>query len=245
MDRVTSPAVRDPQALRARLAEARLMLLLTPDACPGDPLALVESLAGEVDAIQVRPKPKGSSRAPAQARATLELARGVLDIVGTGEAAPLVLVDDRVDVAMTLWSEGVAGVHLGQDDMPPGEARRVLGPGPLIGLSTHDLGQVVLAGEEPVDYLGFGPVWATETKGYSQGLGPEVAWVASNASPGPLFPIGGIDGTNADELAEVGRAAVGSVLLCAEDPAGLARALRRTLSGDDQDPQGKSSIASP
>ncbi len=237
--------MHDPQALRTRLAEARLMLLLTPDACPGDPLALVKALAGEVDVIQVRPKPLGPSRGPAPARATLDLAREVLKTVGTGEASPLVLVDDRVDVAMVLWSEGLAGVHLGQDDMPPGEARRVLGPEPLIGLSTHDLGQVVLAGEEPVDYLGFGPVWATETKGYSKGLGPELAWVASNASPGPLFPIGGVDDTNADELAEVGRAAVGSVLLSAEKPAEVARALRLTLSREDQSPQGSTSIASP
>ena len=177
----------------------------------------------------MRPKPLGESVAPPPARACLELSRLALDVLGVGDDAPLVIVDDRVDVARALWDEGVAGVHLGQDDMPPGAARGVLGPAPLIGLSTHDLQQVVLAGEEPVDYLGFGPIGATGTKGYREGLGPELAWVASSAAPGPLFPIGGIDGTNIDGLAEVGRAVVGAAILDAEDPGAAARALGRAL----------------
>ena len=90
----------------------------------------------------------------------------------------------------------------------------------------------MLAGEEPVDYVGFGPMFPTATKGYDRGLGPELAWVASGAAPGPLFPIGGIDATNADTLAEVGRAAVGSVLLNADDPRGTALALRDALTTD-------------
>ena len=206
------------------------MLLLTPEVCERAPRGLLEELGDAIDIVQVRPKPLGASRGPAPARATFELALEALDVLGTGENAPLVLVDDRVDVAAALWSRGVAGVHLGADDAPPRVARDLLGPAPLVGLSTHSLQEVVLAEDEPVDYLGFGPVNPTTTKGYEQGLGPERAWVASSAAPRPLFPIGGIDATNADTLAEVGRAAVGAVLLTAERPREVALALRAALS---------------
>jgi len=222
--------VHDPEHLRQRLRDARLMLLLTPAASRHEPRELLAAVRDAVDIVQVRPKPVGESAAPAPARACLELTRLALEVLGTGEDSPLVIVDDRVDVARVLWDEGAAGVHLGQDDAPPRAARDVLGPAPLIGLSTHDLKQVVLAGEEPVDYIGFGPIGATGTKGYTEGLGPELAWVASVAAPGPLFPIGGIDGTNVDGLAEVGRAVVGAAILDAEDPGAAARALGRALA---------------
>ena len=205
-------------------------LLLTPAASRHELRALLDAVRDAVDVVQVRPKPLGESAAPAPARDCLELTRLALEVLGTGDDAPLVIVDDRVDVARALWDEGAAGVHLGQDDAPPRVARDALGPGPVIGLSTHDLTQVVLAGEEPVDYVGFGPIHATGTKGYGAGLGPELAWVASGAAPGPLFPIGGIDGTNVDGLAEVGRAVVGAAILDAEDPREAARALGRALA---------------
>src|SRR5690606_20532120 len=128
--------------------------------------------------------------------------------------------------------EGCAGVHVGRDDLPVGEARALLGPGPLLGLSTHDLAEVVRAGELAVDMLGFGPAYATATKGYSAGLGPEMCWVASEAALVPLFPIGGISPANAGELEPVGRAAVSSSLLSARDPADAARTLRAALLGD-------------
>lgn len=206
------------------------MLLFTPTACDGDPEEALVELASEVDVIQIRPKALGSSRAPAPANDCLFWARKALELAGTGDHAPLILVDDRVDVARLLWDEGVAGVHLGQDDAPARAAREELGPHPLIGLSTHDLEQVVLAGEEPIDYVGFGPIHTTATKGYERGIGPERAWVASAAAPGPLFPIGGIDDRNAESLAEVGRAAIGSALLNAEDRSATARALRALLA---------------
>lgn len=221
----------DPRELRDRLFAARLMLIFTPELCgKRDPLELLEALAGDVDIVEVRPKPLAKGSNPtiaadpaAGARATFELASQVIDLFADRADAPLVLVNDRVDVALALAGKGCAGVHLGQADLPPREARALLGEAPLIGLSTHDVAQVVLAGELPVDYLGFGPIWATASKGYSRGLGPEAAWVASTGSPLPLFPIGGIDATRAGELEHVGRAAVGSGLLAAADPVGAAR----------------------
>src|SRR5687768_2946016 len=71
------------------------------------------------------------------------------------------LVNDRCDLVMTC---GAAGVHLGQNDLPPAGARRVLGSGRIIGYSTHTLRQVRASERLPVDYIGFGPVYSTVTK---------------------------------------------------------------------------------
>ena len=117
--------------------------------------------------------------------------------------------------------------------MPPHAAREFLGDGPLIGLSTHSLEDVIAAEDMPVDYLGFGPVRPTGTKGYERGLGIEMAWVAAAASARPLFPIGGIDHAAAAELSRVGRAAVASAILSASDPARAARELRTILETAD------------
>jgi thiamine-phosphate pyrophosphorylase len=229
----------DPLQLRARLDAAELMLIFSPELCgEREPLEVLEQLAGEVDVVQVRPKPpaeqltRGISADPAcEARATYEWALAALDLFAGLETAPLLLVNDRVDVALALRERGCAGVHLGQGDLPPSAARAVLGEAPLIGLSTHDVRQVVLAAEEPVDYLGLGPIFTSSTKGYAQGLGGEVCWVASSGSELPIFAIGGIHPSNASELEQLGRAAVSSALLAAEDPAAAARALRAGLHG--------------
>lgn len=225
--------------LRARLGAARLMLVFGPELCGArDPRPVLEALAGEVDAIQVRPKPAAkaastriASDASCEARATYEWTLALLDVLAGGPAAPLVLVNDRVDVALALAPRGCHGLHLGQADLPPREARALVGEELLIGLSTHDPGQVVLAHEEPVDYLGFGPVFASQTKGYTRGLGPEAAWVASEGAALPLFAIGGITPDNAEQLEGVRRVALSSALLGAEDPIAAARAMRAALEG--------------
>ncbi len=211
-----------------------MLLLFTPDACgERDPLALLESVLPSIDVVQVRPKALGaSSSAPCEARATYEWTQRVLDLVrARPELEILVTVDDRVDVAAALASAGCAGVHLGQDDCPVAIARKMLGDDALIGLSTHTLKQVALAEDLPVDYLGFGPVQATPTKGYAAGLGPEAAWIASQAGAKPVFAIGGITRENIDEIARVGRAAVASAILGAEDPARAAREIQALLRG--------------
>jgi thiamine-phosphate pyrophosphorylase len=225
-----SALLRGPEALQ-RLSRARLCLLFTPELLPAaDPLAALESALPHIDLLQVRPKAPGS-RAGAQARATHDWALRVIDLLAVHPDCPLVLtVNDRVDVAMALREKGIAGVHLGEDDTPPAMARELLGQDALIGLSTHDLDAVIEANEQPVNYLGFGPIHATQTKGYLQGLGSELAWIAHGASSLPLFPIGGIDASNAGELNRIGRAAVSSSVLCASDPGAAARELRRLLA---------------
>ena len=223
-------------AAREHLARARLMLLFSPELCAGrDPLEVLAAALPFVDAVQVRPKPAGAlAPSPAPARETWEWSLRIADLARTPALAPFVLlVDDRADVARALAEHGVAGVHLGQDDLPCAAARAYLGAEALIGVSTHDLSQVAECAELPLDYLGFGPVHATRTKGYARGLGSEACWIAASATELPLFPIGGIELANAQELARVGRAAVTSAILGAEDPARAARELRGLL-GDGE-----------
>jgi thiamine-phosphate pyrophosphorylase len=219
--------------LRERLAGARLMLLFTPELCRAgaEPLAVLAAALPYVDAVQVRVKDAELGRAPA--RASFDVALRVLALVAEAGSPALVLVNDRVDVAAALAAEGVAGVHLGDRDAPPALARELLGPDALVGLSTHSAADVASASAQPVDYLGFGPVFTSATKGYAHGLGAEAAWVAARGTELPLFPIGGIDVTNAGELAGIGRAAVCSAILGAEDPAAAARALRELLTADE------------
>jgi thiamine-phosphate pyrophosphorylase len=219
----------DLDELRAALAAARLMLLFTPGACAGrDPRAALEAALEAVDVVQVRPKRAGAA-GPCAAREVYDWTRAALEIVrGCAREVP-VIADDRVDVALALAAEGCAGVHLGRTDCPTSLARELLGPDALIGLSTHTMAEVALAADEPVDYLGFGPAYATRTKGYEQGLGPEACWIAAQGTALPVFAIGGIDSANAGDLAEVGRAAVCAAILGAPDPARAARELRALL----------------
>jgi thiamine-phosphate pyrophosphorylase len=223
----------DPLETRARLATARVLLLFTPDLVRGaDPLEVLERALPWVDVVQVRPKgvaAGGGSLAPCTAREAYDWTRRVLALEVVRRARPLVMVDDRVDVAAALWGAGCAGVHVGQDDTPAAVARAFLGDGPLIGVSTHTLDQVAEADDGPADCLGFGPVHATGTKGYARGLGSEACWIAAQGTSKPLFPIGGIDVENAQELARVGRAAVGAAILATGDPAAAARAIRTAL----------------
>lgn len=215
---------------RERLGAARLMGILTPDDhAPDEVLERALAAAPALDLVQVRVKARGRRSGPAPARALLEWCERLLDAFDGLDDPPPLLVNDRPDVARHLGAR-CAGVHLGQNDMAPAAARAFLGPDALIGLSTHDAGQVVRADDEPVDYLGFGPIFPTRTKGYERGLGPEAAWAAAAAAaPRPLFPIGGIDAVSAFELERVGRAAAGSAVFAAADPARAARELRELL----------------
>lgn len=227
-----APISPDPGFFRERLALARLMLVFTPEACGDrDPFAVLEAVAEHVDIIQVRPKPLGTGGAgsPAEAAATHRWTRRVIESVAYLRRMPLVMVDDRVDVALALLKHGCAGVHLGQDDMPVHEARKVLGPDLLIGLSTHDLAQVAEASTLEIDYIGFGPVNASTTKGLTQASGADAAWIATESSMVPVFAIGGIDRSNVSDLTRVGRIAVSSAILGADDPARAAIELRELL----------------
>ena len=125
-----------------------------------------------------------------------EFYRSVLACLETAKATGTkIIVNDRVDIAM---AAGAHGVHLGQKDLPPAEARDLLGDAAVIGISTHTLEQAKLALETPVDYIAFGPVWPTSTKKNPDPvvglrLLSEVKRIAEGV---PVVAIGGINESN-------------------------------------------------
>jgi len=105
------------------------------------------------------------------------------------EAGVLFIVDDRADIAMLLD----AGVHVGQDDLPPRDARRLMGSEAVMGFSSHNVQQVCAAGGEPVDYVAFGPVFATASKRNPDPVtGIEALKECRALVEKPLVAIGGI-----------------------------------------------------
>lgn len=134
-----------------------------------------------------------------------EDAKSALEIARTHGA--IVLINDRVDIALAL---GADGVHLGQEDLPPERTRALLGPGKIVGFSTHSVAQAVAAKSAGIDYLAIGPVFGTTTKEDPDpvvGL-RGVAEVKAAIGGVPLVGIGGIREGN---LAEVLRAGADSV----------------------------------
>ena len=143
-----------------------------------------------------------------------------------------IIVNDRCDVALMA---GAGGVHVGQDDLPTGVARDLLGPAAVLGLSTHDAAQVEDALLRPVDYLAVGPVYDTRTKhtGYAPvGLGA-VRQAARAAGDRPVVAIGGITLETAPAVIAAGAASVAVIadLLADDDPARRVRAYLDVLDG--------------
>ncbi len=143
----------------------------------------------------------------------------------------MVIVNDRADLARM---SGAAGVHVGQDDLPPIHARRLLGSDAVVGLSTHTVPQVQVALREPVTYVAVGPVFGTRTKdtGYDQ-IGLDFVSAAARMSGGvPIVAIGGITLLNARSVIDAGATAVAVIgdLLATSDPRGRARAFVRALA---------------
>jgi len=128
------------------------------------------------------------------------------------------IINDRVDVALAV---GAHGVHLGQDDMPPEAARKLLGPDAIIGYSTHNIEQAIAATKLPIDYLAIGPIFTTSTKSDTAPvLGLEgLRRVRQTIGDLPLVAIGGITQANAPDVIQAGAdsVAVISALLARPD----------------------------
>lgn len=140
------------------------------------------------------------------------------------ECGVRLIVNDRADVALMVEADGV---HLGQDDLSPSGARRVLGPDSIIGLSTHTVEEARRARSEPVDYLAIGPIFETSTKASGRStLGVEGARAVRAVVEKPLVAIGGITFERAGALLDAGvdGLAVISALRTGEDVERVARA---------------------
>jgi len=141
-----------------------------------------------------------------------------------------ILVNDRCDLVM---SSGAAGVHLGQQDLPPSAARSLLGPDRIIGYSTHSMREADKALDEPVDYVGFGPVFATTTKtNPARVVGLTRLKRVCERSLRPVVAIGGIGLAQVSAVLDAGAAsaAVISGLMCAKNLAGrMEEFLKRAM----------------
>lgn len=173
-----------------------LYLVLDPDLCGGAEGMLrttEEALEGGVTIVQLR--------APTwKKRALAACARDLLEILRP-RGIPLI-INDHADVAAAV---GADGLHVGQDDLSPADARRIIGPDMILGLSAGSMAEVRGADPALVDYLGIGPVWATATKkdaGAAVGLDGLAALRA--ATPLPVVAIGGIGASNAADVMRTG-----------------------------------------
>lgn len=141
------------------------------------------------------------------------------------------VINDRADIALAL---GADGVHLGQDDMPPGAARSLLGAGAIIGYSTHNVAQAVEAARLPVDYIAIGPVFDTSSKGNPDPVvGLEgVRRVRETVGHIPIVAIGGITAETARAVLEAGADSVAVIgaLLAHADPAEIIQRTRDFLA---------------
>ncbi len=182
-----------PPARAARLARLRGLYAIVGDEDPvGQARAAVEGGAG---VVQVRMKRAPAGEVLAAARAVVALAAG----------RALVIVNDRADLAALA---GADGVHVGEEDLPPAEARRVVGPDLLVGRSTRTLAEARAALEGGADHVGFGPLFGTRTKEIAaapRGL-PALREVASSLGA-PVVAIGGITEATVADVAGAGAAA--------------------------------------
>lgn len=138
------------------------------------------------------------------------------------------IINDRVDVALAV---GAHGVHLGQDDMPPEAARRLLGPAAVIGYSTHSVEQARQALSLPIDYIAIGPIFQTATKtDTSSTLGLDgLRAVREAIGTVQLVGIGGISRDNAREVIEAGADSVAVISALVSDPARITSETRALL----------------
>src|SRR5262245_37398588 len=194
-DGVSAPANPGPDRLRARLASARRYLCTDARERQGDLAGFLDAvLAAGVDIVQLRQK----GLEAAQELRLLETFRAACDRHGA-----LLAVNDRADVAFAC---GADVLHVGQDDLAPEIARQIVGPYPLIGLSTHSQAQAETAAADPVaDYFCVGPVWPTPTKPGRPAPGLRlISYVAGLAATRPWFAIGGIDEIRLNDVLEAG-----------------------------------------
>ena len=160
--------------------------------------AVREAIAGGADIIQLREKSLADRTLLATARDLRAMTRS---------AGALFIVNDRPDIALLAEADGV---HLGQDDLPIHEARRLLGPSALIGVSTHNLDQVRTAVLEGASYIGVGPTFPSQTKEFNDVAGLDFIRQATCETKLPAFVLGGVTPANLHQVLQAGGTRRGS-----------------------------------
>jgi thiamine-phosphate pyrophosphorylase len=205
----------------ARFEKADLYVVITEAYCAGrDPLEVLDAcLAAGVRLVQLREKDLGDG-------ALFE--RAVAFRARTAEAGALLIVDDRVDIAL---AAGADGVHLGLADLPIDAARRIA-PDLIIGASTHDLQEALAAQAAGASYVNIGPIFDTQTKNVPTGtVGPAMITEIRPQLRIPFTCMGGIKAHNVDEVLAQGarRVAVVTAVTAAPDVEAAARELRDAI----------------
>lgn len=202
---------------------SRVELYLVTDAPSSQGRSFAEviraAVAGGVDLVQYRDKAASAREYFQRAQELQALCRQL--------GVPL-LLNDHVDIAALL---GADGIHLGQDDIPLAQARRLLGAEATIGVSTHDVGEAEEAIREGADYINIGPVFPTRTKDLplaKVGIGLGLVTEIVKLSRVPVTTMGGIGLSNAAQVIAAGadRVAVVTALTKAPDIAAAARELK-------------------
>lgn len=205
---------------RERLRDVRLCVLINGCETEAAFCALVGQLidAG-VGMIQLRDKKLGDRELQQRAEMLVGL---------TTDSTTLAIINDRADIAATA---GADGVHLGQDDLSPIAARKIIGPDRLIGVSTHSIEQARRAVIDGANYLGAGPTFPSQTKSFDEFPGLEYLQQVATEIALPTFAIGGINTENAGQVIETGveRIAVCGAVTQSKDREAAIRKLLKVL----------------
>lgn len=206
-----------------KLRLPRLYAIVDPEMFSSPMTLTTTLLSAGVRLIQLRDKKSNS-------REIYETSVEMQEAARRGGA--VFVLNDRPDIA---WAAGADGVHLGQDDLPAAIARRMLPKEMIIGVSTHSVEQVARADQAPVDYIAFGPIFATNSK---EAPDPVVGLAglaeARRASRKPLVAIGGITAENAPAVIAAGADSVAVIGALLGEP-GVAERARRLLRAVDEE----------
>ncbi len=217
LERAISPIGRNHEKLR----QSNLYVLLTGSQCSASLDWMIEQIAaGGADIVQLREKDLPDRELHERAKNMRRWTR---------EAGVLLIINDRADIARLVEADGV---HLGQDDLSIAEARRIVGPDALIGVSTHSVEQVQSAILDGADYIGIGPVFPSATKVFDHFPGLDFVRAATQQTSLPAFALGGINTANIGEVLAAGarRIAVSAAVTTADDPEFATRMLKAGLA---------------
>lgn len=194
---------------KQRLSKVNLYVIADKKICKDRRIedVVLQAIEGGAEMVQYRDKDSTD-------RDFLETA-AILQNICEKRKIPFI-INDRVDIAAFLK---VDGIHLGQDDLPLKIARKILGPGKIIGISAENIDQAKEAEKHGADYVGIGPIFDTPTKKIERPIGLEIIRQAKESLKTPFFPIGGINLENLAQVIEAGsqRIAVGSAVICTDD----------------------------